>query len=231
MQKFVYVVWNHGQDNDVVRDRFVRDMPDRMQAAGARHIRLCIRDSAIDPESVTIIHSSRPAPDGIVTFWLDSEYYASPVQEMLVGFFRQVAGYMVVESEVLKNTEHPAPLRDRSWGFTLITILTKPAAMNYTSWLHTWLKLHTGEALPTQSTYRYQRNIVFQPVTYAAPGYHGIIEEGFPMEAMSDADVWFKGDGDPEVARANRERIESSSRRFIDFSRIDSLPMSDFMLT
>lgn len=231
MQKLVYVFWCEQGQADAVRDRFIAQMPQPMRAAGARHIKLCVTDSSIDPESVTIIHSTRPAPAGIVTFWLDSAYYKTEVEELLIGFFPRVSGYSVVESEVLRNTEHPVPLGQRSWGFTLVTILVKPDAMDYDHWLHTWLQLHTGEALPTQSTYRYLRNVVFRPLTHAAPNYHGIIEEGFPMAAMNDADVWFNGGGDPATAQRNRERIEASSRRFIDFSRIDSLPMSEFILS
>jgi hypothetical protein len=57
-----------------------------------------------------------------------------------------------------------------------------------------------------------------------------MIEENFPDQAMT-SDHAFYGAPDDETLQANLTAMMESCARFIDFERIDVIPMSEYLLS
>ena len=56
----------------------------------------------------------------------------------------------------------------------------------------------------------------------------GLVEEGFPTEAVTDPMLWYKAEGSQERLQANLGRMIDSVRSFLDIDRVQSLPMSEY---
>ena len=140
------------------------------------------------------------------------------------------AGYLVVESVPIVNTTHAAPLGERTDGVTQLACIEVPDFIDYDDWLAHWHGHHRRVAEETQSTYLYVRNVVVRALTDDAPGWAGIVEEGFPTAAMTDPTVWYAADGDQEKFQVNMARMLDSVEKFLDISRVETNPLSEYLL-
>ena len=140
------------------------------------------------------------------------------------------AGYLVVESVPLLNTTHTAPEGERTPGTTLLTCLIPKAGMAYDDFLKHWQVVQRRVALETQSTYLYIRNVVVQALTQDAPPWVGIVEEGFPTEAVTDPMLWYKASGSKKTYEENFAKMMDSVNAFLDLSQIESHPTSEYII-
>jgi hypothetical protein len=62
-----------------------------------------------------------------------------------------------------------------------------------------------------------------------APPWTAIVEEAFPAEAATDPMVFYRADT-PEQLADHQRRMMESCESFIDFSRIETHPMSAYVL-
>jgi len=60
------------------------------------------------------------------------------------------------------------------------------------------------------------------------PHCHAIVEENFPPEAMTDDHAFYATGGDDAVLQKHMTAMMESCSRFIDFERIDVIPMSEY---
>ena len=67
-----------------------------------------------------------------------------------------------------------------------------------------------------------------RPLTADAPGWHGIVEEGFPLEALSDSQAFYDAVGDDAKYRDHLEKMMDSCNAFLDIEKVDSHPMSEY---
>jgi len=141
-----------------------------------------------------------------------------------------MAGYLVTESEPIVNSKHVVANGQRTPGMCQVVVLRKPPRLNYEHWLEIWHGSHTQVAIDTQSTFGYRQNVIVRPLTYAAPPYDAIIEEHFPAEAMTDPMVFYDAVGDEAKRKRNRKAMIESVVRFIDFDKMDCLPMSEYVV-
>jgi hypothetical protein len=169
-------------------------------------------------------------PVGTVSIWLDTALDRDPVHRLLETACQRLAGYLVLESVPLVNTTHVAPLGQRTPGITTVAFLEKPEAMTYESWIDQWQGHHTQVAIETQSTFLYIQNLIVRAVTREAPPWSAIVEEGFPEEAPMDPAVFFAAGSSRERLEENRRRLLESCGKFIDFARLESHPMSSYVL-
>ena len=56
------------------------------------------------------------------------------------------------------------------------------------------------------------------------------IMEGFPTEAVTDPMLWYAAGGSQEKLQANLGRMVESCKRFLDLDRVESHPMSEYVL-
>ena len=231
MEKLVYVLWKPSAAPD---PEFARAMLDRvgpkLTALGARGLTLHLSDADVQAVLRARISRLTPPVSGLVSFWLDAADERAPLERALAEATARFAGYLVVESVPLRNTTHTAPLGRRTPGIVMVALIQRPERMPWEAWIAHWHGPHRKVALETQCTFLYVRNVVVRALTPDAPPWAGIVEEGFPAEAVTDPMRWYKAEGSPETLKQNVKRMVESCRAFLDLDRVESHPMSEYRL-
>jgi hypothetical protein len=231
VEKLVYVVWKPSGASD---PEFARAMLERvgpqLAALGARGLTLHLSDADVQPVLRARITRLDPPVSGLVSFWLDAADERAPLERALAEATSRFAGYLVVESVPLRNSSRVAPVGRRTPGIVMVALIQRPERMPWEDWIAYWHGPHRKVALETQCTFLYVRNVVVRALTPDAPPWAGIVEEGFPAEAVTDPMRWYKAEGSPETLQRNLKRMVESCRAFLDLDRVESLPMSEYRL-
>lgn len=231
MEKLVYVLWRQPERSiGSFREAILGEVASDLKGLGARGLSVNLADElAAYAQGMRITRMPEP-PSGTVSIWLDTALNRDPVQRLLEAVCQRLTGYLVLESVPLVNSTQIAPLGERTPGITTVAFLEKPAAMTYESWIGQWQGHHTQVAIETQSTFLYIQNLIVRAVTPEAPPWCAIVEEGFPAEAPTDPMVFFAAGNSREKLEENRRRLLESCGKFIDFARLESHPMSSYLL-
>ena len=231
MEKLVYVLWPRPDLSEAqLREEVLGRVAPRCAGAGARRMAASLADEHVGPALKARITRLTPPPAGIFSFWLDCADDRAPCEEALAGVAERLAGYLVVESVPLVNTTHSAPPGERTPGINMVALIERPARLSREAWIHHWHGHHKGVALETQCTFAYVRNLVVRPLSEGAPPWEGIVEEGFPAEAVTDPMLWYRAEGDPEKLAANVRRMVESCQAFLDLDRVEFHPTSEYRL-
>ena len=231
MEKLVYVLWKRAAaDDDEWVARVRSDLARRLQDAGAGRLSFNLVDETARSVQQSRITHLAPPPSGTASFWLDSADDREPLEKALGELTDRLAGYLVVESVPLRNTSHTAPLGARTPGTNMVALLEKPERLGWDDWIEHWHTTHRVVALETQCTFLYVRNVVVRALTPGAPPWAGIVEEGFPTEAVTNPMLWYKAGGSAEKLQANIERMIESCKQFLDLGRVESHPMSEYRI-
>ncbi len=176
--------------------------------------------------------STLPQMDALISVWVDSAITAlrRPFDDAVQAATGRMAGYLVTESQPIRNTRHPARAGERTPGFSQLAFLKRPPRLTHEAWLDTWHNRHTQVAIDTQDTFLYVQNVVVRALTYGAPPLDAVVEEGFPEAAMTDPQAFFDAPGDEEKYRRNLAAMMESCQRFIDFDKIDVLASSQYIV-
>ena len=110
-----------------------------------------------------------------------------------------------------------------------IALLRRPAGLDQASWLQRWQRDHTPVAIETQSTFGYTQNAVVRALTPDAPQLAGIVEELFPIEAVTDLMAFF-GAADDADLQQRLSRMVASTSAFGANENIDTVPTSRYVL-
>jgi len=231
VEKLIYVVWQRDQASiGSFAEQILGEVATGLKRLGVRGLSVNLADeSAAYAQGMRITRMPEP-PSGTVSIWLDTALDRDPVHRLLETRCQRLAGYLVLESVPIVNTAHLVPLGERTPGITTVAFLEKPEAMGYEDWLEQWQGRHTRIAIETQSTFLYLQNVVVRAVTRDAPPWSAIVEEGFPAEAATDPMVFFAAGTSQERLEENRRRLLTSCGRFLDFARVESHPMSSYVL-
>jgi hypothetical protein len=232
VEKLVYVLWKHPAISDEEFASTLRGpVAAELKQLGARGITLHIGDAHVkDVLEARITRMEKPVA-GLASFWLDYADQRPPFERALSRVAERFAGYLVVESVPLRNTTRPAPPGERTPGVIMVALIERPARMTQDAWIAHWHGHHRVVALETQCTFLYVRNVVVRPLTKDAPAWSGIVEEGFPAEAVTNPMLWYKADGNPAKLRLNVGRMIESCKAFLDLDRVESHPMSEYRLS
>jgi len=231
MEKLVYVLWC---PSGVSADDFSREL--RSAAAewsrlGARRVAVNVGDHFVEPAMAARLTRLDPPPAALVSFWLDACDDRGPIEADLARRTARLAGYLVVESVPLVNTTHIAAAGERTPGINMIALIERPERISYDRWIEHWHGHHKRVALETQCTYAYVRNVVVRPLTADAPPWAGIVEEGFPAEAVTNPMLWYRAEGSPETLEKNLGRMIESVQAFLDIDKVESHPMSEYKIS
>ena len=232
MEKLVYVFWRGPESATTLSDRFRREVASRLQTLGAERLQFNIADFA-DLSGALVnfsLQNTKPAPDGIVSFWVSSAFRRAPLERLLAEAFARIAGYEVAESTILPNVLHRPGEGERTYGFSQVTFLQVPPRLTYESWRRVWFEEHTPVGIDTQANFLYVHNVVVMPLTAGAPPFRGIVEECFPPEALRDSQVFYNASGDEARHQRHQQRMMESCAKFIDFDRIDVIATSEYRL-
>lgn len=153
-----------------------------------------------------------------------------------LGRLGPVSAWSVTASEVLPVIEpatdtEPLPLEGvRCEGMANIAFLRRPERMTGHEWLRTWLEDHTTVAIDTQSITAYTQHVVVRALTADAPEIDGIVEEVFPIGAVSDLGVFFDAPGDEVRMTENMRAMSASTARFFDDGTVDAVPTGRYVM-
>ena len=115
----------------------------------------------------------------------------------------------------------------RTPGMLQLAFLKLPERLQYDEWLSIWQDSHTQVAIDMQSTLIYRQNVVQSCLSDNDLGYSAIVEEAFPLEAMTSQHAFYAVQSDAQLA-ARQSAMWNSSKRFIDLSDLDVLPTSEY---
>jgi hypothetical protein len=231
VEKLIYLVWKRAEESvEGFKENMLGELAGSLPDLGARACSVNLADeSAAYAQGMRITRMPEPL-SGTVSIWLDTALDRAPVHRLLETACGRFTGYLVLESVPLVNTTRLAPLGERTPGITTVALLERPEAISYEDWLERWQGHHTRVAIETQSTFLYIQNAIVRAVTEDAHPWSAVVEEGFPSEAPTDPLVFFAAGGSQERLEENRRRLMESCAKFLDLSRIESHPMSSYVL-
>lgn len=227
MEKLVYLISrDQGVSGEALREALLEHVVPVLRSSGGRNVSVNVADDAVKSGDGVRISSSEPPIRAMVSFWLENSDDRASAEEALQAESDMLAGYLVVESRPM--VYDPAP-GERSRGANLVTRIHKKADISDEEFVERWTVEHRQVAVETQSTFAYVRNAVLRTLVPGSPECDGIVEESFPIEALSDPHVWYDCDNEAEYQR-RLERMMDSVNAFLDLGRLESIPMSEYRL-
>lgn len=231
MEKVICALWKSDkEDREAFNARILATLPGALAEAGASQIRINVEDAVTDTGAALRQSRGEPQHHATVQYWMPSAntiFRAKPDTVMAAAADR-FAAWLVLESNILPNKDHPPAKGARNWGWAQMAFLTRPERLSFGNWLAIWQDHHTRVAIDTQSNFEYVQNIVIRALSPDAPPYAAIVEECFPQEALTNPYVFFDAVGDQAKFDANLATMMDSCDRFIDRGTIDVLPTSQY---
>jgi hypothetical protein len=202
---------------------------DALLELGVLGLSVNVRDDAVRQSLMTLTTLDPPVA-AVVSMWTQQCYgeQMTAALDLLAKESEQLAAYLVTESVPLS-----APAIEsgsRTPGLANIALLRRPADMDQPTWLNRWQGDHTSVAIETQSTFGYTQNWVVRTLTPDAPGIAGIVEELFPIEAITDLHAFF-GAADDNDLQDRLGRMVASTSAFGANENIDTVPTSRYVFT
>ena len=222
MEKLIYVLLG-------ARPLDAAELARELAGAGARRIALNVADAHVAAKQASRIARVEPAVGAVASLWVDDVDQRAPVEDALARRAERLAGYSVLESVALANATHRAPPGERTPGVNVIACIAAAPGISRGQFLEHWLERHRAVALELQATYAYVRNVVVRPLTANAPAWDGIVEEGFPAEAVGDPMLWYKAGGSQDLLSQRLGRMIASCREFLDLARVEQHPLSEYV--
>lgn len=201
---------------------------DDLLALGAPGLAVNVRDDAVRDSLMTLTTLDPPVV-ALISIWTQQSYgpNVSDAVARLRGECDRVDAYLVTESVPLAPPE--AVPGARTDGFANVALLRRPDQLNAETWFTRWHVDHTPVAIAIQSTFGYTQNAVVRALTADAPTIDAIVEELFPLEAMSDLHAFFGAADDTELSdRMNR--MVASTSAFGANQNVDTVPTSRFVM-
>jgi len=234
MEKVIYVVWRDpALGVEEFGQRLRKTLAPRLKTLGARGLRINVADAAVEAGAGLRQTYSQPPVEALVQVWLHSAIDAlrAPVDGVIASVAARFDAYLVSESVPLPNTQHPSSGHgQRSEGFAQIALFPRKPGLSDEAFLDLWQNQHTTVAVETQSNFEYVQNRVVRALTPGARVIDAIVEEGFPTGALDNPALFFDAEGDPAKFDKNLKAMMDSVGRFIDMSRIDVTPSSQYCM-
>ena len=186
-----------------------------------------VRDAAVR-DSLMTLTTLAPPVQAFVSLWVEQHYapQVSAAIQALRPVAESVAAYLVTESAPMPPP--PSPPGQRAAGLVNVALLRRPAELDEATWLTRWQRDHTPVAIETQSTFGYVQNYVVRPLTPDAPPVSAIVEEMFPIEAVSSVHAFFGAADDADLAD-RMGRMIASTAAFGANVNIDVVPTGRYV--
>ena len=231
MQKLIYPIWKADDISaEAFRSTLLKTLSPKLISLGTLKLRICVADEDVAAAASYIITSDDDPIDGLVSIWVNSYLYRSKIEREIAAHVGRYSGYSVWESEPLANKDHATPIGHRTPGMSEIVLLRKPDQLDHSDWLDLWHNYHTPVAIETQSTFGYRQNVVIQSLTPDALHQDAIIEENFPAPAIHSRMAFYDAGDDNDLYRERERKMIDSCTRFIDFKKMDCIPMSEYIM-
>jgi hypothetical protein len=187
-----------------------------------------VRDAPVSASMMTLTTLDPPV-SAVVSIWTQ-QYYGAALRtalELLAAESQEFAAYLVTESVPMPGPD-VAPSA-RTPGLANIALLRRPPDLDVATWLQRWHIDHTPVAIATQATFGYTQNTVVRALTPDAPPIDAIVEELFPIEAVSDLHAFFGAADDADLGD-RMGKMAASVARFGADRNIDTVPTSRYVL-
>ena len=231
MEKSVFVLFaDPPEDRARLATRVREELAPRLLALGVSGLVLHLADEHVAyAEATRRVRQERPIV-GLVSVFTETMAEVPAVEELLREVAPRFAGYRVDPHVALPNSTRVAPLGERTPDPVVVAFLERPERLSAGEWRRIWREEHVPVAIETQSTFHYVRNVVREPLTEDVPAWEGIVEEGFPHDALLDPKVWYAADGDEALFKTRFRRMMSSVKKFLDPEKVESIPTSEYRL-
>jgi hypothetical protein len=227
MEKLAYVIRKDaGTPGRELRQALIDDAAPALRKLGAAQLAVSVEDEDVAHGEGVRIRRSEPPIRALMSFWMQNSDDRGPMEALLREQSDGIEGYLVVES---RPVVYEPPSGERARGANLVTCVTRKPGLEDDEFFQRWNEEHKRVAVEIQSTFGYIRNAVARCLTPGAPVLDGIVEEAFPIEALSDPLVWYDCDTKEEHQRRVKQMVESVTA-FLDLSTLESIPMSQYVL-
>ena len=232
MEKVIYCLWRR---DTVPADDFGSGLrqqlvPQLQALAALRGLRLAVVDSAVAAAADKRMQTSGPLPDALLSLWLDDAWQRPDPAALVPELVARSCAWLVSEAEPIVNDTQPPGADARVPGFCQVALLQRPPRLDEQSWLGIWKGSHGQVAIDTQATFAYRQNLVVCALDDDAPLLHAVVEENFPDAAMTSKHAFYAAADDATLAAHEAAMMESCAR-FIDFDKIDVVPMSEYLFS
>ncbi|MDC0079678.1 EthD domain-containing protein [Pseudomonadota bacterium] len=229
MEKLAYQLWKKDDDSletfkEALLENLSRDIGELVS-----ELQINIADSDVIPANHLVQSNYPPAPNAVLFIKVKSYFLANTLESHLEKITNKIYGFVVSESIILDSSEK-SPLGLRSEGFSQVVFLEKPKTMSTFDWFDHWTNFHTKIAIQTQSNFIYVQNTVVRSLQKESPSFIAIIEECFPSEAMTDPEVFYNAQNNPEQFAKHVQIMMDSCEKFIDFKKIEVIPTSRYRI-
>jgi hypothetical protein len=216
VEKLIYLLWKEtGKVDAAFNADLLGPVQRELTALGAQRLQIHVIDDVVAPGASLRFETMKPMPSAMVSFWLNAAHDRAKYEPVLEGASARIAGYAVSESTVLPITE-AKPDGERVPGFSQIAFFRKLPGITQEGFLQIWMRDQTRVGPETQDTFYYGQNIVVRPLTVGAPPLDGIVDECYPIEALTDHLVYWKANGSEETFQAHLKSELDNVARFID---------------
>lgn len=230
MEKLAYVLWKpEAQASDAFAKRLLGPTADALERLGAQRLRISVADGHVAEGTGICVGRMDPPKAALVSFWLEAAQDAAPLQAELARASGRLAGYLVVESRPIVHERPDAPRGERTSGFNSVSCIEPKDGLPYDEFLRHWYDVHRQVAIETQSTFGYVRNEIVRALSDDAPPWAAIVEEAFPIGALTDPAVFYDALDSEERLNENRRRMIESCMAFLALDRVESHPMSEYV--
>ena len=229
MEKIVIQIWkNHEIDDNDFKNFLVNEIPSKLRPDLASY-QVNLPDKDVAKAAGLAQSSYPPSPSAIVFLKVKSLFHVEQKLKVFEMHAEKLFSYIVSESKIIEVDESKN-LNKRTEGFSQIVFLEKPDNVERFDWFDHWTHHHTKIAIETQSNFIYVQNSVVRKLQKQAPNFIAIVEECFPSQAMSDQEEFYAARGDATLMKKNLEIMMDSCNAFIDFSKIEVIPTSRYLV-
>jgi hypothetical protein len=231
MEKIIYLLWRDpGTDKESFSKKLRTEIAGRLLEQGVHGLQVNVNDDAVAAgEGIYYIHT-RPQMEALLHVWVDCSIprFRKPIDDIVAQAGSRWEAYLSTEAYPLLDANPVAP-GERSHGWAQIGFGKMRDDMPYDEWIRQWQR-HTEVALTHQTIWCYQQNEFVRPLTPNAPAYDTMVEESFPLEALTDPKVFFGAPGDEEKYQHNFKTMMDSVYAFADLSAADVFPTSKYII-
>ena len=201
-----------------------QDLRNTLATVGADRLQVNVDDEPVHAAQLRLSTYDEPV-GAVVSVWTRRQPAA--VTAVLQDRTKKLAGWVVETREPLPPP--PSPDGRRAFALSNVALLRIPDGLPRETWLEEWQGRHTQVAIDTQATFGYVQNLVVNTLTPDEPRVDALVEELFPMAAVTDLHAFYgSGGDDAELSRRMTMMLESVSRFGADRD-IDVVPTSRYL--
>jgi hypothetical protein len=231
MEKVLYVLWREpGVDREAFSKMLLTEISGQLLDLGVHGLQVNVNDDVVaGADGIYHVHT-HPQMEALLHVWVDCSIprFRKPVDDVVAKAGGRWEAYLTTEAYPLLDA-NPVEPGARSNGWTHIGFGRRHNDMSYSEWVREWQR-HTEVALTHQTIWCYQQNEIIRPLTPNAPAYSAMVEESFPMEALTDPKVFFGAPGDEEKYQKNFKAMIESATAFSDMGAVDIFPTSKYII-